>query len=191
MAFDLENSNPATANAIRRTAKREIPSLAVTEVDFFKNTSTMFDEYIANRIGMVPLKTPETYKNSKKDENPSTILTLSAKGPEKVKASQMKPEDAEVEILYPDMPIIKLTEDQEIELEAKAELRKGKDHARHKTCFITYTTNTDEDAEKDSEENFHFQIESYTDTTPEEILTQTLEKIKEKTEEFKESLEEK
>ncbi len=187
LQFDLEESNPATANAIRRTAMREIPTLAVTEVDFFQNTSSMYDEFIAHRIGMTPLKTPDTYEY---EEESSTVLALNVSGPGIIHASQFEPEDPAVEPIYPDTPIIKLTENQTLEIEAKAEMGKGKEHARHKPCYINYTTNTEEEAEEDPEKNFHFKIEAYNEKEPEELLKKSLEIIKNKANELKEQVKE-
>ena len=43
------------ANAIRRYIS-EIPILAVEEIEIYKNDSPLYDETIAHRIGLIPLK---------------------------------------------------------------------------------------------------------------------------------------
>ena len=53
--FLLEKASPAFANALRRVAKNEVPTLAIEYVDFEENTSGMFDELIAHRLGLIPL----------------------------------------------------------------------------------------------------------------------------------------
>ncbi len=187
LKFKLEDSNPATANAIRRTLQREIPTLAVTKVSFFQNTSTMFDEYIAHRIGMTPLSTPEDYELT--ESAPSTMMSMTAKDPGIVHAEEMEIEDPKVKIVNPKTPIIKLGKNQEIKLEGTIELGLGKDHARHKPCLATYKTKTDKKAEEDPETEFNFTIESYVEKEPIELLKQSLEIIKEKSNEFKEKIE--
>jgi DNA-directed RNA polymerase subunit D len=47
--------NIPLANAIRRSAN-EIPILAINEVDIYKNDSVLYDEFLAHRIGLIPLK---------------------------------------------------------------------------------------------------------------------------------------
>jgi len=47
------------ANAIRRYMN-QIPVLAVEEVEISRNDSPLYDETIAHRIGLIPIKTDET-----------------------------------------------------------------------------------------------------------------------------------
>ncbi|MFW5903036.1 MAG: DNA-directed RNA polymerase subunit D [archaeon] len=187
LEFKLKDSTPATANAIRRTLQREIPTLAVTKVSFFENTSAMFDEYIAHRIGMTPLSTPEDYELT--ESAPSTMMSLTAKEPGIVHAEEMEIEDPKVEVVNPKIPIIKLRENQEIDLEGKIELGLGKEHARHKPCLATYKTQVDKKAKDDPETEFQFTVESYVKKKPKELLKQSLEIIKDKTNEFQEKIE--
>ena len=49
-------ANDSLANAIRRSIN-EIPILAVDEVEIYKNDSALYDEFLAHRVGLVPLKT--------------------------------------------------------------------------------------------------------------------------------------
>ncbi len=188
LEFTLEDSNPPTANAIRRTLQREIPTLAVTKVSFFQNSTPLFDEYIAHRIGMTPLSTPKDY--DKEESNPTTMMTLTAKEPGIVHAEEIDIEDPKVKPVYPKTPIVKLGENQEIELEGTIKLGLGKEHARHKPCLATYKTETDKEAKKDPETNFHFTVESYVKKEPKKLLEQSLNIIEEKANELKEKIEE-
>lgn len=49
------------ANAIRRYV-HEIPVLAIDEVEIHQNGSPLYDETLAHRIGLVPLKMTKSYK---------------------------------------------------------------------------------------------------------------------------------
>ena len=49
-------ANISLANALRRSVL-EVPVLAVDEVEIFKNDSALYDEVLAHRIGLIPLKT--------------------------------------------------------------------------------------------------------------------------------------
>ena len=63
------------ANAIRRSVL-EIPTLAVDEVEIFKNDSALYDEVLAHRIGLIPLKTEKGMSSKTKID-----LKLSTTGP--------------------------------------------------------------------------------------------------------------
>ncbi|GFE55749.1 DNA-directed RNA polymerase [Babesia ovis] len=55
MVFILLNSDVSTANALRRIMLSEIPSLAIEVVTVLENTSVLHDEYIAHRLGLLPI----------------------------------------------------------------------------------------------------------------------------------------
>ena len=69
------------ANALRRSVN-EIPILAIDEVDIYRNDSALYDEIIAHRFGLVPLKNekiqekekekPKQKKDSEDDFKPPT-----------------------------------------------------------------------------------------------------------------------
>src|SRR3989344_2534969 len=61
--FVIEGINEAGANTLRRLMVNEVPTLAVQEVTVQKNSSALYDEMLAHRLGMVPLKTDlKSYK---------------------------------------------------------------------------------------------------------------------------------
>mgnify|MGYP001587156120 CR=1 FL=1 len=65
--FILNGINVAIANTIRRLVLDEVPTLAVEELNLTKNSSALYDETVAHRIGLVPLKTDlESYNLSSK-----------------------------------------------------------------------------------------------------------------------------
>lgn len=124
----------------------ELPTLAITKVTFTKNSSALFDEIIAHRLGMLPLITDlETYVlpdkcncKGKGCAKCQLIITLKAEGPLTVYASDLKLQDPKVKPVYAKMPIIKLLKAQELEFEALATLGIGKEHAKFTPCLAFY-----------------------------------------------------
>jgi DNA-directed RNA polymerase subunit D len=115
------NSNESLANALRRSIS-EVPTLAIDEVEFFKNDSALYDEYLAHRIGLVPLKM------DKKMGKGDVEFKLVKKGPCTVYAGDLK---GSVEVVHPGIPLVLLEKDQELELVATARVGQGTEHAKH------------------------------------------------------------
>ncbi len=146
VSFILKNSVPSFANAIRRTIMDEVPTLAVEDVEFRKNSSILYDEMIAHRLGLIPLNTdlksydlPE--KCTCKGEGCAKCqlkMVLKAKGPTTVYASDLKINDPKIKPIYPQMPIVKLIKNQQVELEATAVLGQGRNHAKWSPGLVHY-----------------------------------------------------
>ena len=57
LSFILKDSLPVYVNTLRRLMIDEVPTMAIEEIEFQKNNSILYDEAIAHRLGLVPLKT--------------------------------------------------------------------------------------------------------------------------------------
>jgi len=132
------------ANAIRRSVS-EIPVLAIDTVEFYKNDSALYDEILAHRLGLIPLKATsylaERNKCSCKGAGCSKCtvkIKLKAKGPCTVYASELKGKGFEV--IYKDMPIVILEKDQELEAVCEARLGKATEHAKFSPGLIWYNS---------------------------------------------------
>ncbi|MBW2997208.1 DNA-directed RNA polymerase subunit D, partial [Candidatus Woesearchaeota archaeon] len=116
VVFLLKNATPAFANMLRKTIIDEVPTMAIEDVEFRKNSSVLYDEIIAHRMGLIPLATDlKSYSMPAectcKGEGCSKCqlqMTLKAKGPGYVYASDMKSNDPKVVPVEPKIPIVKL-----------------------------------------------------------------------------------
>ncbi len=123
------DANQPLANAIRRSLA-EIPILAIDEVEIFKNDSALYDEVLAHRIGLIPLKTEKAMTAKTKVD-----FKLSKKGPCTVYAEDLK---GAGKIVEPKIPLTILNEGHQLELVATARLGKGTDHAKHTPGLCYY-----------------------------------------------------
>jgi DNA-directed RNA polymerase subunit D len=135
--FVLSNTTAAFANGVRRAMLADVPTLAIDEVNIYNNTSVLYDEQLALRLGLIPLTANlEDYvpqdECTCEDFCPACQLsiTLSAEGPVTVYSGDLVPADQNVKPADENVPIIKLKEGHKVVLEALAHVGYGKDHAK-------------------------------------------------------------
>jgi DNA-directed RNA polymerase subunit D len=117
------------ANAIRRYVD-QIPILAIDEVEISKNDSPLYDETVAHRIGLVPLKMDKSI-NEKSTEQ----LALIAKKDGIIYSEELK---GKVSPVYDKIPITVLKKGQELEILATARVGKGSKHTKFSPGFMYY-----------------------------------------------------
>src|SRR6266567_3426316 len=59
--FVLSDVSPAFANALRRIILAEVPVMAIEDVMILENSSVMYDEILAHRLGLIPITTDQSY----------------------------------------------------------------------------------------------------------------------------------
>ena len=146
VSFMVKGTTPAFANALRRAVIEDVPTMAIEDVEFRKNSSILYDEMIAHRLGLIPLSTdlksymlPEDVDEDQRESARCRLaMTLKAKGPCTVYAKDIVSKDPKVKPIFGDMPIVKLLKGQSLELEAGAYLGKGKDHVKWSPGHIYY-----------------------------------------------------
>ena len=126
VSFLVRGVTPAFANGVRRAILADVPTLSIDSVRVIENSSVMFDEQIALRLGLVPLSTPDDYRP---DE--AVTLAIDVEGPATAYSGDLVSTDDQVQPADENVPIIDLKEGQRLELEADARLGVGKDHAKH------------------------------------------------------------
>lgn len=197
--FLLSGMKPRIANALRRAMIAEVPKLAIDEVQIHENTSLLYDEQLAHRIALIPLKTDlSTY--SAEDQ---VSLTLTAISPERegytvVYSRELISSDHRVEPAYLNIPVVKListeresggiktVERQKIALEAVAKLGRGKEHAKWQPVTVcSYREIWDEDRQ---EQFLEFTVESDGALPVDEIIIEAAQIMRAKCERLVEAL---
>lgn len=142
MRLLIEGTNAPLMNTLRRIILSEVPTMAVDDVVILENSSALQDEFLAHRIGLVPLKTDlDTYNLPENCECKSEFgcnlcrvsLVLDVEAEDHtivVRSSDFKSENPTVIPVSNEISLVKLAPEQKIRLEAYARLGKGKDHAR-------------------------------------------------------------
>ncbi|MDO5847093.1 MAG: DNA-directed RNA polymerase subunit D [Methanocorpusculum sp.] len=136
--FTIHGATPAFANAFRRSMIGEVPTLAIEDVRIYDNTSVLFDEILAHRLGLIPIKTDLSQYKPRKDcscggegcPGCTVTFTLSVEGPKMVTSGDLISMDPNASPVHNNIPIIKLWEGQKIVLEATAEVNYGTEHAK-------------------------------------------------------------
>lgn len=155
LRFLLKGTNHAYANALRRAMMAEVPAMAIEDVIIIENTSVLYDEVIAHRLGLIPLKTdldafvlPEecdckSELGCSKCRASFTLEAESSDEPLMVYSSDLKPE-SDVTPVSGNIPIVKLGPTQKLRLEVYARLGRGIEHAKWQpvsACAYKYLPN--------------------------------------------------
>lgn len=139
--FLVEGIDVAFANALRRTMLTRLPSMAIDEVLVLENTSVMYDEILAQRLGLVPLVTDLDSYNLPEDCDCEgkgcslcqCTLTLETEAGDEdmvVFSGDLSSQDPKVKPASDGIPLVKLAPHQGLIIEAYARLGTGKENAK-------------------------------------------------------------
>ena len=124
-------------NALRRICMVEIPTMAVENVEIYKNDSRIFDEVLSHRLGLIPLKTDLGSITLREEcdcedhcTSCSVSLLLKETGPKVVYSGDLTSQDSKIVPVHDRIPLLKLRDGEEVELEAIAQLGIGLEHAK-------------------------------------------------------------
>jgi len=166
MEFMLNDTDASVANALRRTIIADVHTMAIDLVEIENNTSVLTDEFIAHRLGLIPLLSSKV--DDFQDNRECTMCSnychycsvefrLSMKceddAPVEVTSKQLFAQDVEQGVMpvssaneqddaenenEAGILIVKLRKNQEIKLRAIAKKGSGKEHAKWSPVSACY-----------------------------------------------------
>lgn len=192
--IQLEGVDRSYANAVRRFCISEVPSMAIDDVVILDNSSVLYDEILAHRLGMIPIKTNlERYVLPEKCDCGSplgcnkcrVLLVLDATGKEKVTtihSGDLVSEDREIRPVSETIPLVKLAQGQSVKLEAYARLGRGKEHAKWQPCTVSVLS------DGKAEGVFNLMVESSGCMPAKQIILKAIQLLEEKLNEIQVSV---
>jgi len=186
--FNVSGIDVSLANALRRIVLSEIPTMAIEEVTFYENSSILNDEILSLRLGLIPLKTDlKTYNpvsectcKGKSCAKCAVTITMDVKGPGNVYSKDLKSTDPEITPVSGKVLIAKLTPEQAIKFEARAELGIGKTHMKWQGGIASY--------EMKEDGSFDYFIETFNQLELPELIDTAFEAFNKKIEDLKGAL---
>jgi len=174
------------ANALRRICLNGIMVFAIDTVDVVANTSSLPDEALAHRLGLVPLRTDlSEFKNIREiDVNESAnrvLLVLDEEADETrtVLSGDLNSQDPYVKPATAKIPIVQLAPGQVVKVEAYARLGRGTEHAKWNSANIAVLT------EGGAEDEHVLTVEGTGAIEPAEILSAAIDELQGRLEDFR------
>lgn len=150
--LEFDGPTASQVNAIRRTLLADVPKLAIEDVEFhlgpirdevsgkdYDSSTSMFDEAVALRLGLLPIPTDLGEFRRKSEctcggtgcSHCQVMYSVDRKGPCTVYAKDVVPlGDASLAILEPDVPIVRLGARQALLAYATAVVGSAREHAK-------------------------------------------------------------
>ncbi|MFH1431792.1 MAG: DNA-directed RNA polymerase subunit D [archaeon] len=156
LTFEILDTTPEFVNTIRRTIITKTNTLAIDTIDIHTNSSALYNEILAHRIGMIPLKFKDALKRTEECTcegkgcvNCEVKLVLKKSGPCTVYSKDFKSTDKNVKPTSNNIIIVKLLDGQEVNLEATAKIGTWPEHAKWQSANIGYRYYPELKANKD------------------------------------------
>jgi len=142
LMFIIEGISVEMVNALRHIILTEIPVMAIDEVIILKNDSPLYDEVVAHRLGLIPLKTNLKNYNLPRDcecggygcslcqVSLTCEITNTSNKSLVISSGDLNSNDPDVVPVNPEIPILKIDKNAKVIIEAYAILGTGKDHAK-------------------------------------------------------------
>jgi len=181
----------AVANALRRFAMNEVPTMAIEEILIIENSSSMPNDVLAHRLSLIPFISdidryipPEECDcgNRLGCEKCAVRFVLRAEAkdePITVYSGDMIPEEeTKVKPVSPKIPVVKLAPGQRIEMELYVRVGRGRKHAKWQAAI----TSLYEPEGKEGQRILY--VESIGFLPPKRILVEAAKALEKKVSEF-------
>ena len=160
----------AFVNALRRAIISQLPAFAMEDITFYENNSALYNEYIANRLGLVPLTWEEGIADDAK-----ISLTLSMDGPCTVYSRDIKSTDDTIKVYSQNIPVAVLGLDQRLRFEAVAIKGTSKAHAKFQSAHAAFANLAKMTAAKKIDDELVIHEYPATSEKPEEFAKKHME----------------
>ena len=169
------------ANALRRICLNGVPIYAIDTVDVLENSSVLADEWIAHRLGLIPLKTElsAVQQNNESDKIMYTLDSGETTETRTILSGELKSQDDNVKPISDSIPIVTLAPGQRLKIEAYARLGRGTEHAKWNSANISTLTESDKDDER------ILTVETTGSLEPQHIVVSSVEELSKRLDEFK------
>lgn len=166
------------ANALRRICLNGVMIFAIGKVDVIENTSSLPDEGLAHRLGLIPLRTDlgefkniDTIDVNESSNRVMLVIDEEADTTKTILSGDIHSQDAFVKPVSDTIPIAQLASGQKIKVEAYAVLGRGSDHAKWNSANIAVLTEGTRDDEH------VLTVESSGALVPEQILSAAADEL--------------
>jgi len=163
--FTLSKTDASIANALRRAMMAEVPTMAIDKVEFKQNSTVLHDDFLAHRLGLIPLTSVHAGWNTEaiseaqdfqynRDCSCSAYcpnctvnfeINVKCEGEErKVTTKDLIPEmegDSRCQVACregEEILICKMRKGQHLHVNAQAQKGIGKEHAKWNPCCTAY-----------------------------------------------------
>lgn len=162
LSFKLKGVSIPFANALRRYIMGQVEAYAIDKITVYENSSSFFDEYIANRIGLIPISTPDRFDDE-------VLFSLNAEGPMVIMSGMLESSNPKVSVANKNIPIIELANKQVIRLEGIARKGRGREHAKFQVAVASYGY--------DNEGEYEFFVESFGQMSTKNVIKRALREL--------------
>lgn len=150
----FKNTHNTIVNSIRRIILTKVPTFAIEDVEVVLNGSPLYDETVAQRLGLIPIKTDLTSYNFKDTCSCGGVgcamcevkMVLNQEEDGYVYSSSIQSDDPQIVPVDMQIPITKLFDSKTIELNLRAILGTGDQHAKFSPAH-TYLKENDKSIE--------------------------------------------